>query len=127
MILDIYSRYVVGWMAAAREAALLAERLLADTITTQRVEAGRLTIHADRGTSMTAKPVAMLLSDLGVTKSHARPQVSNDNPTARASSRPASTTRPSPTGSAASRTPERSARASLPGTTSSTVIVGSRC
>ena len=79
-ILDIYSRYVVGWMVAAREAAALAERLLADTIAKQRVEADQLTVHADRGTSMTSKPVAMLLSDLGVTKSHSRPHVSNDNP-----------------------------------------------
>jgi putative transposase len=80
VILDIYSRYVVGWMVAHQEAAALAERLLAETITNQRVEAGRLTVHADRGTSMTSKPVAMLLADLGVTKSHSRPQVSNDNP-----------------------------------------------
>jgi putative transposase len=79
-ILDIYSRYVVGWMVAAREAAALAERLLADTIAAQGVEAGQLTVHADRGTSMTSKPVAMLLADLGVTKSHSRPHVSNDNP-----------------------------------------------
>jgi putative transposase len=80
VILDIYSRYVVGWMVAAREAALLAERLLADTITAQQVEAGALTVHADRGSSMTSKPVAMLLADLGVTRSHSRPHVSNDNP-----------------------------------------------
>jgi putative transposase len=80
VILDIYSRYVVGWMVATREAAMLAERLLADTITAQQVQAGQLTIHADRGTSMTAKPVAMLLADLGVTKSHSRPHVSDDNP-----------------------------------------------
>jgi putative transposase len=79
-ILDIYSRYAVGWMLAAREAALLAERLLAEAIANQRVEAGQLTIHADRGTSMTSKPVALLLADLGVTRSHARPKVSNDNP-----------------------------------------------
>jgi putative transposase len=79
-ILDIYSRYVVGWMVAHREAALLAERLLADTITIQRVPAGQLTVHADRGTSMTSKPVALLLADLGVTKSHSRPKTSNDNP-----------------------------------------------
>jgi len=79
-ILDIYSRYVVGWMVAAREAAALAERLLADTIAAQGVEAGTLTVHADRGTSMTAKPVAMLLADLGVTKSHSRPHVPDDNP-----------------------------------------------
>jgi putative transposase len=80
VILDIYSRYVVGWMVAAREAALLAERLLADTIRQQGIDAGRLTIHADRGSSMTSKPVAMLLADLGVTRSHSRPHVSNDNP-----------------------------------------------
>jgi len=80
VILDIYSRYVVGWMVAAREAATLAERLLADTIAAQHVQAGQLTVHADRGTSMTAKPVAMLLADLGVTKSHSRPHVSDDNP-----------------------------------------------
>jgi putative transposase len=80
VILDIYSRYVVGWMVAAREAALLAERLLADTIAAQGVKPTQLTIHADRGTSMTAKPVAMLLADLGVTRSHARPHVPDDNP-----------------------------------------------
>ena len=79
-ILDIYSRYVVGWMVAHREAALLAERLLSDTIAKQGVEAGQLTVHADRGTSMTSKPVAMLLADLGITKSHSRPHVSDDNP-----------------------------------------------
>jgi putative transposase len=80
VILDIYSRYVVGWMVAAREAALLAERLLADTITTQQVPPGQLTIHADRGGSMTSKPVALLLADLGVTRSHSRPHVPDDNP-----------------------------------------------
>jgi putative transposase len=80
VILDIYSRYAVGWMVAHQEAALLAERLLADTITAQQVPAGRLTVHADRGTSMTSKPVALLLADLGVTRSHSRPHVSNDNP-----------------------------------------------
>jgi putative transposase len=80
VLLDIYSRYVVGWMVAAREAAVLAERLLADAIAAQGVEAGSLTVHADRGTSMTSKPVAMLLADLGVTKSHSRPHVPDDNP-----------------------------------------------
>jgi putative transposase len=80
VILDIYSRYVVGWMVAAREAALLAERLLADTIRHQGIDAGQLTVHADRGTSMTSKPVAMLLADLGVTRSHSRPHISDDNP-----------------------------------------------
>jgi putative transposase len=80
VILDIYSRYAVGWMVAHREAATLAERLLADTLAAQGVQPGTLTVHADRGTSMTAKPVALLLSDLGVTKSHARPHVPDDNP-----------------------------------------------
>ncbi len=80
VILDVFSRDAVGWMVAAREAALLAERLLADTIANQQVEAGQLTVHADRGSSMTSKPVALLLADLGVTKSHSRPHVSNDNP-----------------------------------------------
>jgi putative transposase len=79
-ILDIYSRYAVGWMVAHREAAALAERLLADTLAAQGVEPGQLTVHADRGTSMTSKPVALLLADLGVTKSHSRPHVSDDNP-----------------------------------------------
>jgi putative transposase len=78
VLLDIYSRYVVGWMVAAREAAVLAERLLADAIAAQGVEAGTLTVHADRGTSMTSKPVAMLLADLGVTRSHSRPHVPDD-------------------------------------------------
>jgi putative transposase len=64
-------------MVAHREAASLAERLLADTIATPRVGRGTLSVHADRGTSMTSKPVALLLSDLGVTKSHSRPHISN--------------------------------------------------
>jgi putative transposase len=80
VLLDIYSRYVVGWMVAHQEAAALAERLLADTITAQGIDAGQLTVHADRGTSMTSKPVAMLLADLGVTRSHSRSHVSDDNP-----------------------------------------------
>ena len=80
VILDVYSRYVVGWMVAAGEAAKLAERLLAATITAQGVEADTLTVHADRGSSMTSKPVALLLADLGVTRSHSRPHVPDDNP-----------------------------------------------
>ena len=80
VILDIFSRYVVGWMVADRESAALAERLIEETCQRHRILRGQLTIHADRGSSMIAKPVALLLSDLGVTKSHSRPQVSNDNP-----------------------------------------------
>jgi putative transposase len=80
VIMDIYSRCIVGWMVAERESATLAQRLIADTIRKQRVAPGQLTIHADRGASMTSKPVAFLLADLGVTKSHSRPHTSNDNP-----------------------------------------------
>jgi putative transposase len=80
VILDIYSRYVVGWMIAHRESAELARRLIADTIEKQGVAPGTLVLHADRGSSMKSKPVALLLADLGVTKSHSRPHVSNDNP-----------------------------------------------
>ena len=71
---------VVGWMVAHQELASLAERLIADTLKKQSISADQLTIHADRGTSMTSKPVALLLADLGVTKTHSRPHVSNDNP-----------------------------------------------
>jgi putative transposase len=80
VILDIYSRYAVGWMLATRESAVLAHKLIADTCTKQGIAHGQLTIHADRGSSMTSKPVAFLLADLGVTQSHSRPHVSNDNP-----------------------------------------------
>jgi putative transposase len=80
VILDIFSRYVVGWMVAPRETAELAKRLIADTCRKQAIVAGDLTIHADRGTSMTSKPVALLMADLGVTKTHSRPHVSDDNP-----------------------------------------------
>jgi len=79
-IIDIYSRYSVGWMLATGESKELAERLLSETITKQGIEREQLTIHADRGSSMASKPVALLLADLGVTKSHSRPHVSNDNP-----------------------------------------------
>ena len=80
VIIDIYSRYVPGWLLADRESATLAEQLLADTCFRQNISYGQLSIHADRGSSMASKPVALLLADLGVTKSHSRPHVSNDNP-----------------------------------------------
>lgn len=80
VILDVYSRYVVGWMIAERESAALAEAFIAETCAKEAIEAGQLTIHADRGSAMTSKCVAHLLADLGVTKTHSRPQVSNDNP-----------------------------------------------
>jgi putative transposase len=80
VIMDIFSRYVVGWMLAQRESAALAKRLIKDTCLKQNIGQQQLTIHADRGSSMTSKSVALLLADLGVTKSHSRPHVSNDNP-----------------------------------------------
>jgi putative transposase len=80
VILDIYSRYVVGWMIAPHESAALAERLIAETCAKHAIPPGQLTLHADRGASMRSKPVALLLADLGVTKTHSRPHVSNDNP-----------------------------------------------
>jgi putative transposase len=80
VILDIFSRYVVGWMLALRETAGLAERLIASTCAKQGIEAGQLTIHADRGSPMKSHGVALLLGSLGITKTHSRPHVSNDNP-----------------------------------------------
>jgi hypothetical protein len=80
VILDIYSRYAVGWMVATCESAALAEKLIAETCAKQGITRGQLSVHADRGSSMTSKPVALLLADLGVTQSHSRPHVSNDNP-----------------------------------------------
>jgi putative transposase len=80
VILDVFSRYVTGWMVAMRESAELAKRLIAESCQKQRIQPGQLTLHADRGTSMSSKHVAFLLADLGVTKTHSRPHVSNDNP-----------------------------------------------
>ncbi len=80
VIVDIYSRYVVGWMVADRESSELARTLLAETIKKEGLDPTKLTVHSDRGSSMTSKPVAFLLADLGVTKSHSRPHVSDDNP-----------------------------------------------
>jgi len=80
VILDVFSRYVVGWLVAHRESATLAERLIGATCARQGIAPGELTLHAGRGSSMISKPVALLLADLGVTKTHSRPHVSNDNP-----------------------------------------------
>jgi putative transposase len=80
VILDVFSRYVTGWMVAYRESAELAKLLIEESCKKQHIQPGQLTLHADRGTSMSSKPVAFLLADLGVTKTHSRPHVSNDNP-----------------------------------------------
>ena len=80
VILDVFSRYAVGWMLALRESAALATTLIEETCTKQIIQPGELTIHADRGSSMRSKPVAFLLADLSITKTHSRPYTSNDNP-----------------------------------------------
>jgi putative transposase len=80
VVLDVFSRYVVGWLVADGESATLAEQLIAEACVQQGINAGQLTLHADRGSSMKSKQVAMLLADLGVTKTHSRPHVSDDNP-----------------------------------------------
>ena len=80
VILDLFSRYVTGWMVTMCESAELAKRLIEESCQKQRIQPGQLTLHADRGTAMTSKPVAFLLADLGVTKTHSRPHVSNANP-----------------------------------------------
>ena len=80
VVIDIFSRYVPGWLLATRERSELAEDLLSQSIRKQHITADQLTIHSDRGPSMASKTVALLLADLGVTKSHSRPHCSNDNP-----------------------------------------------
>jgi putative transposase len=80
VIMDVYSRYVVGWMIAERESATLAKRLIDECCRHQNIASNQLTIHADRGAAMRSKNVAQLMADLGITKTHSRPYVSNDNP-----------------------------------------------
>ncbi len=80
VLMDIFSRYVVGWLIAERESAALARRLIAQSCLQQGIARDQLTVHSDRGPSMTSKLVAQLLADLGVTKTHSRPYTSNDNP-----------------------------------------------
>ena len=80
VVLDIFSRYAVGWMVASRESAALGKQLVAEAVKKHKVAPGQLTLHSDRGSPMTSKSMALLLADLGVTKSHSRPHVSDDNP-----------------------------------------------
>ena len=80
VIIDIFSRFVVGWCLAEKENALLAEALIQETLLREGIVAGTLTLHADRGSAMTSTTVADLLIDLGVHKSHSRPHTSDDNP-----------------------------------------------
>ena len=80
MILDVFSRYSVGWTVQYRESGEVAKQLITQATEQQEIRRDKLTIHADRGSSMTSKPVAFLLADLGVTKTHNRPYTSTDNP-----------------------------------------------
>jgi len=80
VILDVFSRYGVGWTVQHRESGPVAEALIAQAVEQQRIERGSLTVHADRGGPMRSKPVAFLLADLGLTKTHSRPYTSTDNP-----------------------------------------------
>jgi putative transposase len=80
VILDVFSRYVVGFLISERETAELAEAFIAETCAKEGIGPNQLTLHADRGSAMTSKSVAQLLADLGVSKTHSRPHVSNDNP-----------------------------------------------
>jgi len=80
VVLDIFSRYIVGWMLARRESAQLGQDLVRSAWERQGIDAGQLTVHADRGSPMIAKSTALLYADLGIGKSHSRPHVSNDNP-----------------------------------------------
>jgi len=79
-LMDVYSRYVVGWLIAETQSATLAERLIAQSVAKYPIVPGQLTLHADNGAPMKAKTVAQLMADLGVTESHSRPHVSDDNP-----------------------------------------------
>jgi len=80
VILDVFSRYAIGWTVQRRESAELAKALIAQACEQQQIRRDQLTVHADRGPSMTSRPVAFLLADLGVTKTHNRPYTSTDNP-----------------------------------------------
>ncbi len=112
VVIDIFSRYVPGWLVAAHEDAELAKEFLEDAVLTQGVEPDQLTIHADRGGSMRSKPVSQSMMDLGITRSHSRPHVSNDNPLSEAALKTMKycPTFPQPFGSL--KTPARSATCS---------------
>ena len=125
VVIDIFSRYVVAWLAAPAESGELAKELIADAVARHQVPPGQLTIHADRGSSMTSNPVAELLVFLGIGRSHSRPHVSNDNPFSEAQFKTLKYSRRSPNGSDPSPTPGRSARASSPTTTTTIAIPGS--
>jgi putative transposase len=125
VLLDIFSRYVVGGLLARQESAALAKVLIAESGERQHITPAQLIIHADRGPSMTSQPVALLLATLGVVPSHSRPHVSNDNPFSEAQFKTLKNRPNSQTASAPTRTPRRSARDSSHGTTRSIVTAPS--
>ena len=126
VLLDIFSRCVVGWMVADRENAALAATLIEETCLKQGIEPQVLTLHSDRGAPMTSKCTAQLLADLGVTRSLSRPQVSDDNPFSEAQFKTLKY-HPGFPGRFALPPPSPSAGRSSPGTTPSTAMPGSRC
>jgi transposase InsO family protein len=122
VILYVYSRYVVEWLLAERKSTTLADHLIAETCRNQDITRENLTLHADRGSAITSKKVAMLLGDVGVTKSHSRPYVSDENLYSEAQFKTLEYRPASRSASATCRTPGFSARPSLPGITPSTAI-----
>ncbi len=125
VVLDIFSRYVVAWCVAPSESGELAKDLIADAVLRHSVPPDQLTIHADRGSSMTSNQVAELLSFLGIRRSHSRPHVSNDNPYSEAQFKTLKYCPASPNASAPSPTPGSSASRSSRTTTMNIVIRGS--
>ena len=127
VVLDIFSRYVVGWLIAPRESTELALHLISETCTKEQIDMHQLTIHSDRGSVMLSKPVAQLMIDLGVTKSHSRPHVSNDNPYSEAQFKTQSIGQTIPIASAVCKMRGPGHGCSSSGTTMSTIIAGWRC
>jgi putative transposase len=80
VVLDLFSRFIVAWMISGKENAALAQQLIQEAVERYRIDAGELTLHQDRGSPMIARSYLDLMGDLGVTCSHSRPRVSNDNP-----------------------------------------------
>jgi putative transposase len=125
VLLDIFSRYVVGWLVASNENAGLAGALIEETCDKYGIARDTLTLHSDRGSPMRAKTTAELLVDLGVAASHSRPRVSNDTRSRRHSSRRSNTGPSSPSASTGSNMRALTCVASSPGTTTSTAAPAS--
>jgi len=127
VVIDIFCRYVVGWMVAQNESGALAKQFLAETFGKHGIPKESLTLHSDRGTSMRSKTIAEMLDDLGVVKSHSRPRTSNDNPFRKRSSRRRSTSRTIPAFLPRSNKLGIISSFSLHGTTTNTRTAGSPC